>query len=166
MKYFIAIPTLFYIFAATPATAAGPLTVNPNPANLPKEQSKMSSISLGENSKLTVLPSEREQIQIFYREILGCEMTKTSPGADVFQIGSNFYLGVVYDNTALSLTDRMKSIWLELRTDHLEQMKAKILKYGIKELEYRDRDHFYFQAPGGQVFRLISTTEDMSKFQR
>jgi hypothetical protein len=27
-------------------------------------------------------------------------------------------------------------------------------------------NHFYFQAPGGQVYRLISAGEDMSKWQR
>lgn len=64
------------------------------------------------------------------------------------------------------MSDRLKSIWLELRTDRLEDLKAKILQFGIKEIEYRDRDHFYFQAPGGQVYRLISTAEDMSKWQR
>ena len=45
-------------------------------------------------------------------------------------------------------------------------IKAKVLQFGIKETQYRDRDRFYFQAPGGQVYRLISTAEDMSKWQR
>jgi uncharacterized protein YndB with AHSA1/START domain len=131
-----------------------------------QERSTVPSVSLGENSKLTVLPAERGQVQSFYRDVLGCPLTKTSEAADVFQLGSGFYLGVVYDDSALSVSDRLKSIWLELRTDRPEELKAKILQFGIKEIEYRDRDHFYFQAPGGQVYRLIGTAEDMSKWQR
>ena len=50
--------------------------------------------------------------------------------------------------------------------DRPDDLKAEILRFGIGEIAYRDRDHFYFQAPGGQVFRLIDAAEDMSKWQR
>jgi hypothetical protein len=126
----------------------------------------MTTVSLGENSKLTALPSERASIRKFYQDVLGCPQTRESDRADFFRIGSNFYLGVVYDDFALSVSDRMKSIWLELRTDSPEELKQKILKLGIQEIEYWDKEHFYFQAPGGQVFRLASTTENMSKWQQ
>ncbi len=115
----------------------------------------MSVISLGENSKLTALPSEQEQIRKFYQEVLGCRLTKGTERADFFRIGNNFNLGVVYEDSALSMSDRMKSIWLELNADHPEELKQKILGFGIKEIEYFDKAHFYFQAPGGQVFRLV-----------
>jgi len=123
------------------------------------------SVSLGENSKLTVFPSEREQIRKFYREVLECPVTRESEKIDVFRIGTTFHLGVVYEESALRIEDRLKSIWLELCTDHLEELKQKILEFGIKELEYWDKEHFYFQAPGGQVFRLVGRTEDMSKWR-
>jgi hypothetical protein len=54
---------------------------------------------------------------------------------------------------------------MELRTDRPEKLKQKILKFGIKEIKYWDKDHFYLQAPGGQVFRLVGNAEDMSKWQ-
>jgi hypothetical protein len=126
----------------------------------------MTSVSLGENSKLTALPSERDSIRKFYQDVLGCPQTRESERTDFFRIGSNFYLGVVYDDSALSVSDRVKSIWLELRTDNPEELKKKILRFGIQEIEYWDKEHFYFQAPGGQVFRLAGTTENMSKWQQ
>jgi hypothetical protein len=73
---------------------------------------------------------------------------------------------VVYDDSALSESDRLKSIWQELRTDRPEELKQKILTFGIREIEYFDKEHFYFQAPGGQVFRLVGNAENMSKVQR
>lgn len=123
-------------------------------------------LMLGEHSKMTVLRSERDQFRKFYRDVLECRITKTSPAADIFQVGPHFSIGAVYGDTALPADEMRQSIWLELKTDHLEDMKKKILAFGIVPLEYWDKEHFYFQAPGGQVFRLISTTEDMSKFER
>ena len=114
----------------------------------------MAVTSLGENSKLTVLKSEREQIRKFYQDVLGCLLTRETERADFFRVGNNFNLGVVYEDSALSMADRMKSIWLELNADHPEELKKQILAFGIKEIEYFDKAHFYFQAPGGQVFRL------------
>jgi hypothetical protein len=150
-----------------PARAEDSVNINPGHERQTQRRDQvMTSVSLGENSKLTVLPLERDQIRKFYREVLGCPQTRESERADFFQIGTNFYLGVVYDDSALSMSDRMKSIWLELRTDRPDELKQEILKFGIKEIEYFDKEHFYFQAPGGQVFRLAGTIEDMSKWQR
>ncbi len=125
----------------------------------------ITKVSLGEHSKLTVRPSERDQVRKFYQDILECPATKRSKEIDVFKIGDTFYLGVVYADSALSKEDCMKSIWLELCTENPEELKNKILESGIKEIEYRDKEHFYFQAPGGQVYRLASRKEDMSKRQ-
>jgi hypothetical protein len=150
-----------------PARAEDSVNINPGHERPTQRRDQvMTSLSLGESSKLTVLPLERDQIRKFYREVLGCPQTRESERADFFRIGTNFYLGVVYDDSALSMSDRMKSIWLELRTDRPDELKQEILKSGIKEIEYFDKEHFYFQAPGGQVFRLAGTTEDMSKWQR
>jgi hypothetical protein len=121
---------------------------------------------LGENSKFFAKPSERDRIRKFYRDVLGCAATKESESIDIFRIGTSFYLGVVYDNSALSASDNLKSIWLDLRTDRPEELEQKILNFGIKGIEFWDKEHFYFQAPGGQVFRLVGSSEDMSKWQR
>lgn len=124
------------------------------------------TVSLGDNSKLTALPSERDRIRKFYRDVLGCPATKESERIDIFRVGSGFYLGVVYDDSALGPSDGLKAIWLDLRTDRPEELRQKILDFGIKGIEFWDKEHFYFQAPGGQVFRLVGSSEDMSNWQR
>jgi hypothetical protein len=53
-----------------------------------------------------------------------------------------------------------------LETADPDALKRSILDFGIAEIEYWDKEHFYFQAPGGQVFRLAKIIEDMSKWQR
>lgn len=124
------------------------------------------SVSLGENSKMTVHPAEQDRLERFYREVLGCNVIHKSKELDLIQMDHSFFIGVVYDDSALPESELLKSVWLDLRTDRPEALKQKILQFGIKEIEFWDKEHFYFQAPGGQVFRLVGKTEDMSKWQR
>jgi hypothetical protein len=52
----------------------------------------------------------------------------------------------------------LKYTWLEA--------KKKILAFGVKEVNSPNKAHLYFQAPGGQVFRLVGADEDLSKFEK
>jgi hypothetical protein len=65
----------------------------------------MTNISLGEHSKVTAIPAERDRVRKFYTQVLGCPATKESEKIDVFCIGTDFSLGVVYDDSALSAAD-------------------------------------------------------------
>lgn len=115
----------------------------------------MTDITLGKNARMTVLPSAQELLQKFFRTVLGCEITKKEEGYDIIHLdGGN--MGVMYRDNALSEEDFMKATWMELTTEDPEKLKQKILDFGIKEIEYYDKAHFYFQAPGGQVFRLAN----------
>lgn len=145
------------------AKAANLVTKTPGHGMPFQERSNMTTVSFGKNSKMTVLTSERDRIQRFYRDVLGCQVTEKSKTMDIILLGTNFYIGVAYEDSALSESDLLKSIWLELQTNRPEELKQKILKFGIKEIEYPDKKHFYFQAPGGQVFRLAGKTEEMPK---
>lgn len=120
----------------------------------------MSTVTFGEHSKLTAPPSEQGAVRKFFRDVLGARQTRETERLDVFQLGPHFYLGVVYDNDAPAADAQLKSIWLELRTSDPVAMKTKILAGGGRAIEFWDKKHFYFQAPGGQVFRLISDTEN------
>jgi catechol-2,3-dioxygenase len=136
------------------------------PVSTNAEDMTMTQVTFGENSSLHVASSERERVRSFYHEVLGCPITRKTDRADFFKIGSTFYMAVIYDAAAQSDGERTRSIWLELKTDHPAELKEKILKAGAKEIPFWDKDHFYFQAPGGQVFRLISSSEDMSTWQK
>ena len=43
-------------------------------------------------------------------------------------------------------------------------MRQKIVAFGVKVLDVPD-PHLYFQAPGGQVFRLVGSHEDLAKYE-
>lgn len=126
----------------------------------------MSDLSFGNHSALRVSRSQQEQIRRFYRDILGCEITRKTDAMDFFRIGDNFFITFLYQDTALGEPEWLKSIWLELKADDVPTMKRRILAFGVSEVESRDKTHFYFQAPGGQVFRLVGTNEDLSRFEK
>ena len=57
-----------------------------------------------------------------------------------------------------------RSIYLEVKTDDVEEMRKNIVAFGVKVVEIPD-PHLYFQATGGQVFKLVGTNEDLSIYE-
>jgi len=72
---------------------------------------------------------------------------------------SGFLYGDVPDESETFRTAR--SVWLEIKSDNVEEMTQKILDFGVRKLEVPD-PHLYFQAPGGQCLRLVGADEDLS----
>ena len=139
----------------------------------------MENIIFGNHSAVRVRRNERERIRKFYRDVLGCQMTRELDDKDDFRMGDGFYIaflyagggrevdkGVTYAAEApLSDDDFMKAIFLELKTDDVQEMRRKIIASGAKVLDVPDT-HLYFQAPGGQVFRLVGIDEDLTRYER
>ena len=72
-------------------------------------------------------------------------------------------VGDVPDESEFLRTAR--SVWLEIKSDNVEEMKRKILESGlVRKLEVPD-PHLYFQAPGGQCLRLVGIDEDLSIYE-
>jgi hypothetical protein len=60
--------------------------------------------------------------------------------------------------------DIPEAIYLELQADDVEALRQRIVDFGVKVLDMPD-PHLYFQAPGGQVFRLVGINENLSKYE-
>jgi hypothetical protein len=164
-------PALRAILAAAAVSAALANTAvavaQPNPSTSQTSKGNtMLTATFAKHSKISAQPSEQSAIRKFYRDVLGTTQVRETQGADIFRLGPQFFLGVIYEQDAPMAEAMQRSIWLELATADPVGMKASILAGGGKEIEYRDKKHFYFQAPGGQVFRLISDVEDMSAWER
>jgi catechol 2,3-dioxygenase-like lactoylglutathione lyase family enzyme len=139
----------------------------------------MTKVIFGNHSALRVHRTERDRIRRFYRDVLGGELTRKFADKDDFRMGDGFYIAFLYASgdgqeadkgatyaaeDALSDDDFLKAIFLELKADDVEEMRQKIVDFGVKVLEVPD-PHLYFQAPGGQVFRLVGTNEDLSRYE-
>lgn len=140
----------------------------------------MAKVIFGNHSAVRVSRTERDRIRKFYCDVLGCKIMREFDDKDDIRIGDDFYLSFLYGagdgrgadkgvnyapESSLSNDDFLKAIFLELKTDNVEEMRQKIVEFGIKALNVPD-SHLYFQAPGGQVFRLVGINEDLSKYER
>jgi hypothetical protein len=126
----------------------------------------VAKVILGNHSSVLVPRQDRDSIRRFYCDVLGGEVTKADPERDFIRLGENFYIGFLYgdvpDESAFLRTAR--SVWLEIKSDNVEEMMRKILDFGVRKLEVPD-PHLYFQAPGGQCLRLVGIDEDLSFYE-
>jgi catechol 2,3-dioxygenase-like lactoylglutathione lyase family enzyme len=126
----------------------------------------MAKVIFGNHSAVVVPRTEQDRFREFYRDVLGCEIIRESDQKDDFRMGGGFYIAVLYENAgvALDASDFVRATYLELKADNVEEMRQKIVASGVKVLEVQD-SHLYFQAPGGQVWRLVGVNEDLSKYE-
>jgi hypothetical protein len=74
-----------------------------------------------------------------------------------------FLYGDVTDESAFLRSAR--SIWLEIKSDDVEETRRRILESGlVRKLEV-PAPHLYFQVPGGQCLRLVGIDEDLSFYE-
>jgi catechol 2,3-dioxygenase-like lactoylglutathione lyase family enzyme len=121
----------------------------------------MAKVIFGNHSSVIVPIKDRENIRKFYCDILGCKITKEDPERDFLRLGENFYIGFLYGDVAdeSEFLRSARSIWLEIKSDNVEETSRKILESGLtRKLEIPD-SHLYFQTPGGQVLRLSESTK-------
>jgi catechol 2,3-dioxygenase-like lactoylglutathione lyase family enzyme len=139
----------------------------------------MATVSISNHSAIRVRRAERERIRTFYRDVLGCKIVREFDDKDDIRLGDGFYVAFLYGSgdgreadkgvtyaaeDALSDEDFLKAIFLELKADNVEEMRQKIVASGVKVLSVPD-PHLYFQAPGGQVWRLVGSNEDLSMYE-
>ena len=113
--------------------------------------------AIGNHIKTNVHKSLRERVRTLYLDILQCKpMTAPIPDLDLFVFDNDVVFGVFYfeDEHLLTEAQHLNAAWLEIKAKDVVELKRRLLDFGVKEVEYPDKTRFFFQAPGGQVFRL------------
>ncbi|HYB52418.1 MAG TPA: VOC family protein [Thermoanaerobaculia bacterium] len=99
--------------------------------------------------------------------MLGGKVTKADPQRDFIRLGEDFYIAFLYGDVPdeSEFLRSARSVWLEIKSDNVEEMRQKILESGlVRKLEVPD-PHLYIQAPGGQCLRLVGIDEDLSFYE-
>ena len=127
----------------------------------------MAKVIFGNHSSVIVPRQDRDSIRKFYCDVLGGKITKAENERDFLRLGENFYIGFLYgdvpDESEFLRTAR--SVWLEIKSDNVEEMTPKNSRIRlVRKLDIPD-PHLYFQAPGGQVLRLVGIDEDLSFYE-
>jgi hypothetical protein len=110
--------------------------------------------TIGLNLKITVSPEARGPLREMFQEVLGAERIQPLPELDVFLLEGGARVGAYYDEAALPPEAARLGAWIELVVDAPDATAAALVERGVARVEYHDRAHAYFQAPGGLVFRL------------
>ena len=127
----------------------------------------MTKVIFGNHSSVMVPRQDRDSIRKVYCDVLGGKLTKADAERDFLRLEENFYIVFLYgdvpDESEFLRTAR--SVWLEIKSDNVEEMSRRILESGLtRKLEIPD-PHLYFQAPGGQCLRLVGIDEDLSFYE-
>jgi len=111
----------------------------------------MAKVIIGNHSAVVLPRAEQGRIREFYRDVLGCEIIRETDLKDDFRLGGNFYIGVLYENEDVALDESgfSKATYLELKADNVEEMREKIVAFGVRVLDMQD-PHLYFQAREGK----------------
>jgi len=127
----------------------------------------MANVIFGNHSSVIVPDKDRDGILKFYGDVLGGKITNQQEERDFIRLDDNFYIAFLYGDVAdeSDFLRSARSIWLEIKSDNVDEMKRKILESGlVRKLELPD-PHLYFQAPGGQCIRLVGIDEDLSFYE-
>jgi hypothetical protein len=121
----------------------------------------------GNHSSVIVPRQDRDGIRKFYCDVLGGTITKEESERDFLRLRENFYIVFLYGDVAdeSEFLRTARSVWLEIKSDNVEEMRRRILESGlVRKLDLPD-PHLYFQAPGGQCMRLVGIDEDLSFYE-
>ena len=126
----------------------------------------MTKVIFGNHASVIVPRQERDSIRRFYCDVLGCKITREQDQRDNLRMGDDFHIAFLYGDDAdeSEFLRTGKSVWLEIQSDNVDEMTQRILDFGARKLDIPD-PHLYFQAPGGQVLRLVGIDEDLSKYE-
>ncbi len=129
----------------------------------------MAKVVFGNHAAVVVPRRDRDRIRAFYCGVLGFKTVREADDKDDFQLGDDdyFHLAILYGDFAdeSEFLRSGRSIYLEIKSDDVEAMRQKIVDAGVVVMEVPD-PHLYFQAPGGQCFRLVGIDEDLTKYER
>jgi len=127
----------------------------------------LAKVIFGNHSSVIVPVQDRESIRRFYCDVLGGTLTKAQSERDFVRLGEDFYIAFLYGDVPdeSEFLRSARAVWLELKSDNVEETRQKILESGlVRKLDIPD-PHLYFQAPGGQCLRLVGNDEDLSFYE-
>ena len=120
-------------------------------------------ISLSNSIHIYARPHTKEKFLEFFTSILGLEAVESSDalGSPVpiyaFKFSNGASLSVEFTDDALDDQQAQRGAWLELRTEDALGLQKKVLAAGLSRVVHPFTPFFYIQAPGGQVFRIVSS---------
>lgn len=128
-------------------------------------------IALGSRAHTFARPDSKDNLIWFFTTVLGCDVLERPDGSVsrdaagrptpvyAFRFPNGGAFSVEFTEDALDEAHARRGAYLELQSDDPPALKEKILAADVSQVEPFDSDYLYFQAPGGQVWRIVPARE-------
>jgi hypothetical protein len=122
-------------------------------------------IALSNSIHLYARRDVKEQFLEFFTGILSLEAVESSVAKGssepiyAFKFSNGASLSVEFTEDALDDQQALRGAWLELRTDDAVSLQEKAQHAGLPRVVHPFTPFYYIQAPGGQVFRIVTSEE-------
>jgi len=106
---------------------------------------------------MTAPASALAALRSMFVDVFGCTSMRPMTDLEVFVFGDGSKVGVytLSPNDALAPAQHERAgTWIEIRVDDPDGTGARLEGIGARRLGTADREHAYYQVPGGQVLRL------------
>jgi len=119
-------------------------------------------LALSNSVHVYARPEAKEKLLEFFTDLLGLRTLKSSDAAGspediyAFEFSNGAWLSVEFAEDALDDQQARWGAWLELKTDDADGIQQRLLTAGLQRITHPYTPFFYIQAPGGQVFRIVS----------
>ena len=120
-------------------------------------------IALSNSVHLYARPDAKKKFLAFFTGVLGLEAAQSADAVGSsepiygFKFSNGASLSVEFTEDALDDRQAQRGAWLELQTDDAAGLQQKALDFGLPRVVHPYTPFFYIQAPGGQVFRIVSS---------
>jgi hypothetical protein len=122
-------------------------------------------IAVGNRAHISVSPKVKDKLIWCFRDILGCgsPISMQAPGIEepilAFRFPGGGAISIEFTEAALDEQLARRGAWLEIRCEAPDILKQKVLGAGLPQVTYPATNTFYFAAPGGQVFGVVSSRD-------
>jgi hypothetical protein len=117
-------------------------------------------------------PRVKERLIWCFSTVLGCgapvalNASGLSEPILAFRFPNGGSLSIEFTADALDEQQVRRGAWLEIWSNDPAALKEKILEAGLSQVSYPATNTFYFVAPGGQVFGIVSARNPSAGEQR
>jgi len=114
--------------------------------------------TVGQNMKWTIQRGDREKMKAFFEQGLSAKRVKELPDTDLYALEGGGMIGCALVDASGALTEQQAFLapWVEFEVADPKATIQAFEKLGLKRVDYFDKEHAYFRAPGGVVFRLAA----------
>jgi predicted enzyme related to lactoylglutathione lyase len=121
-------------------------------------------VALSHTVHLYARPEAKDRLIAFFTTVLGLQANQVPYVASpepmyAFEFANGTMLSVEFTKRGLDDQQALSGAWLEIAADDPEDLKQRAEAFGAKRVTHEFTPFDYVQAPGGQVFRIVSSKD-------